>query len=1180
MVWLFVTKKVVAANDDDSTDDTKDDNEEISRTSTTTEMDGSIEVNDDDIPIESGNIDSSTDMDNNSGGEQSIQVDEITNENKIRTNADVENYDNQSTKTDIDGDTIIQSTAETDIVSSNNKESEVILLDMDGTIIDTDESNDIQNEVLENEEQTLNGDGSTAVDNDDDTVQSTSGNNAEDAVEEMTDNISTDEPANKEKEKKLIILPSFGDDPIIDYPPPQQVINKKSNDEKEVEETGNDTQDSADEQVSSDSNTPDEDESQSADRTTSSNESQANATDDDETDSNTTKEGDESSTESDDNSTAASTTEEIEDDGPRQIKQVDYASKAAGAIILENSPSLEGASNLLTSDKDKYSIAPCADKKYVVISLSEDILVKQIKLSNYERYSSRVKEFQVLSSQEYPSSTTTTSTAETTTTSNNNNNEGTIDNNKDVWNTIGTYTVHSKSGEQTFELEEPSWARYLKFRFISHWGSEHYCTLSQIKVHGSTMLQGFHEQWIESENKINEEQEEVVVDESADQQQQEEVSDEDGEADTAVRDTHVEVEETDNSGDDVEKHGEQSSETIGTDEQVRTTESGEAEQLQSPDTVDTEEVGDSPPVVAKDDAGEVPQDIESRTEDAPDVAKGEEIVKGTSGEIKSDTPSEEDTPDEKESVDKQASDESNKDGEEQEHLTEQEEELSMDDASSSSSHIDTPDAINEDDLPKSSQIEEEEVNQYETIDDGDDHVKDESSISAAVTDASVTEESKDVIVGDENPSDSDEELDQAIQSKATETTKSHDTTTTNTDDSQPDTSAGEKSQSKGKLSTNIAEQKGDDSTVVKGSVAKVDTTSKETSKPVKKNIQKEKLKTAATKGGDMLKREAITHPSKDLGASVGELYAKLIRRFPHAKCLKDLDLQAFKSKSLLANAERSGGSSVGGGAPKMEPIFAKITNEIKSVQLQQTQYEQYISALKTCYESVFLDVAKDLDSTKGTDVEQRLASLERAVFLSEMTSKGGRSSYPSSHGLSSFFPTFPPFKVSPFQFSVPIYTMPTLEDHSTVIIGSLTAFLLATWLLLLRRKRKGGSTNVSRENTQHDVTLKKDKINGISNPNNILENELAETKNKLLDSDKKFRGLNSQHTSLQEEHEQLKQRYSQLEQTVRSMENEAEHMTPRRNNINVIPNENGHSSDVNTPTHSTSLPSSPSNKEE
>jgi len=74
---------------------------------------------------------------------------------------------------------------------------------------------------------------------------------------------------------------------------------------------------------------------------------------------------------------------------PRQIKLVDYASKLARTQLLEQSTSLKGASNLLTGDKDRYSIAPCEDKRYVIIGLSEDILVKQIKLYNYERYSSR-----------------------------------------------------------------------------------------------------------------------------------------------------------------------------------------------------------------------------------------------------------------------------------------------------------------------------------------------------------------------------------------------------------------------------------------------------------------------------------------------------------------------------------------------------------------------------------------------------------------------------------------------------------------------------------------------------------------------------------------------------------------------------------------------------------------------
>ena len=67
------------------------------------------------------------------------------------------------------------------------------------------------------------------------------------------------------------------------------------------------------------------------------------------------------------------------------------------------------------------------------------------------------------------------------------------------WHDLGTYTAASAGiGKQDFELKEPSWARYL-----THYGVEHYCTVSQIMVHGSTMLQGFHEQWTQSEKETN-----------------------------------------------------------------------------------------------------------------------------------------------------------------------------------------------------------------------------------------------------------------------------------------------------------------------------------------------------------------------------------------------------------------------------------------------------------------------------------------------------------------------------------------------------------------------------------------------------------------------------------------------------------------------------------------------------
>ena len=173
---------------------------------------------------------------------------------------------------------------------------------------------------------------------------------------------------------------------------------------------------------------------------------------------------------------------------------VDYASKAAGALILDSSANFQGASNLLQKDRDKYAIVACEEpNKYVVIGLSEDILVKQIMLANYERYSSHMKEIHL-------SGSATTAVGS-----------------KD-WIDLGTYVtepIGGGSGAQTFDLTEPTWARYLKIEFLSHYGDEYYCTVSQISVHGSTMVQGFHEQWAELESEESTDKDDMTAEPTA-----------------------------------------------------------------------------------------------------------------------------------------------------------------------------------------------------------------------------------------------------------------------------------------------------------------------------------------------------------------------------------------------------------------------------------------------------------------------------------------------------------------------------------------------------------------------------------------------------------------------------------------------------------------------------------------
>ena len=58
---------------------------------------------------------------------------------------------------------------------------------------------------------------------------------------------------------------------------------------------------------------------------------------------------------------------EVKDDSSDEPKRkFNFASHAAGAVVLDKSPSsAKGFSNLLNDDKDKYGISACNEKKWV-----------------------------------------------------------------------------------------------------------------------------------------------------------------------------------------------------------------------------------------------------------------------------------------------------------------------------------------------------------------------------------------------------------------------------------------------------------------------------------------------------------------------------------------------------------------------------------------------------------------------------------------------------------------------------------------------------------------------------------------------------------------------------------------------------------------------------------------------
>jgi hypothetical protein len=143
---------------------------------------------------------------------------------------------------------------------------------------------------------------------------------------------------------------------------------------------------------------------------------------------------------------------------------INFSSHQAGAVIIDKSPaSGKGFNNLLNDDRDKYAICSTNEKKWIIVGLSEEVAITSVVIANYEKYSSTVREFQLLGSLKYPTS---------------------------EWNDLGTYSAQLMLGEQQFNItnSESTHTRYLKIKILSHFLDEELFTLSQIKVYGQTVF--------------------------------------------------------------------------------------------------------------------------------------------------------------------------------------------------------------------------------------------------------------------------------------------------------------------------------------------------------------------------------------------------------------------------------------------------------------------------------------------------------------------------------------------------------------------------------------------------------------------------------------------------------------------------------------------------------------------
>jgi hypothetical protein len=159
------------------------------------------------------------------------------------------------------------------------------------------------------------------------------------------------------------------------------------------------------------------------------------------------------------------------DAGKTSKERFSYSSFDAGATIIKTSPGAKNAKAILVENKDSYMLLECSsESKYVIIELTDDILVDTIAIANYEFFSSMIRHFRVTVSAFYPAK-------------------------DDHWWELGTFEARNLRDVQPFLVENPqAWAKYVRIDFLTHYSNEYYCPVSLVRVHGLRMVDKWKEQ--------------------------------------------------------------------------------------------------------------------------------------------------------------------------------------------------------------------------------------------------------------------------------------------------------------------------------------------------------------------------------------------------------------------------------------------------------------------------------------------------------------------------------------------------------------------------------------------------------------------------------------------------------------------------------------------------------------
>ena len=160
-----------------------------------------------------------------------------------------------------------------------------------------------------------------------------------------------------------------------------------------------------------------------------------------------------------------------------------------GAQIIASNKEAKKIADALDDDSDTFLKNECkAHDKWVIIELSEVARVLQLELAQNELYSSRVKEFELYGRQTHPRSDSSADATKWPSSS--------------QWKGMGTFTAENAKGVQTFQIDQPRWARFVMIKFLSHYGVEPVCAINSISVFGKSAAEELEDHLLATEEEL------------------------------------------------------------------------------------------------------------------------------------------------------------------------------------------------------------------------------------------------------------------------------------------------------------------------------------------------------------------------------------------------------------------------------------------------------------------------------------------------------------------------------------------------------------------------------------------------------------------------------------------------------------------------------------------------------